>query len=106
MDGDEGEDHLPRWLGYMNTAALLIALDDKLMQATGLQSGRDLGYLRSLGDIRNSSHLAHGANTVKAADAAKLRERARLFLAELWKLDGREDGLDETCERLRFVTFG
>lgn len=66
---------LPPQVGFVSSAALLVALGD---EAT------DLGRLRNLSQVRNSSVLAHGTTPVSESDAGRLERAAQQMLRSDW----------------------
>lgn len=102
------ETELPARLGLINSAALLLALDDPLLPNAGYVPPGGLGHLKALTDLRNSSILAHGSRSVSEDDCRQLEAAAKRFLHRLfdlsgWTFPGR--GLDDACDRLSFLTF-
>jgi CRISPR-associated protein (TIGR02710 family) len=71
----EASASLPTQLGFLNSAALLVALRDPAIDAN------QLGRLRNLARIRNESVLAHGTTMVSPEDAGRLEAAAFDLLA-------------------------
>jgi CRISPR-associated protein (TIGR02710 family) len=119
---DSGIAGLPDYsLGYMNSALLLYALDDKIYQLLKKRGVKEpISRLRSLSDSRNNSILAHGFDRISPDKSNNMRRMASDLLEVFWELDRssqlsfnenisefisehRESNLKELCNKLTFV---
>lgn len=94
---------LPHRISLMDAAVLLCALNDELVHEAGLTSGESLGNLRRLTEIRNRSVLAHGYQSILKEDSEQLEKRARHILKSYWRLEYRDENLDDRIRELRFL---
>jgi hypothetical protein len=69
-----------------SSAALLLALDDRLSHAAGLGTADELRELRDLARARNRSVLAHGEESVSAKVSSELNAKALEVLEAYWEL--------------------
>ena len=96
----------PYKLGLMACAVLLAALEDDLMGAVRHQEVKALQSLRRLSDTRNRSVLAHGHETIKQDQVARLRYLSGEFVSAMGALHPELFAGAADVERLRFIRFG
>ena len=70
---EHAEERLPKWLGFLNSAALLMAVEDDLIRRAHIAIPGGLNELKAVSAIRNGSVLAHGTSTVDERKAGKLK---------------------------------
>lgn len=76
---------LPPWLGFLNSAALLVACEDEMLVDSGFAGQKGLARLKSLSDTRNASILAHGYGKTGMQEAERLFDGAILMVEAFWK---------------------
>lgn len=81
---DECEIQLPRSIGLMSAAGLLLALKDCMMSGQVAQSPKDLGRFKRLAALRNDSVFAHGYQTVTEDTCKEFQRAAKVVLEALW----------------------
>ena len=104
--GDEHKEQaLPRRLGYMNSAGLLYALQDRLFRQPScpIKTPDDLRHLYKLARLRNQSVLAHGFQSVKADECKELQARALGILRAFWNIHMSGADVDRACAALQFI---
>ena len=96
---------LPTRLAFANSAALLLAVEDKMLG----RAGQTLGNLRRLGKLRNDSVLAHGYVSVSKTDSQQLQVAAERLLDELFHAGDHDllggGTLADACRSLQFLRF-
>jgi len=101
---------LPNWaLGYISSAIILLVLRDPLLKDAGFPTASSIGQIRHLGEIRNSSILAHGFNSISEAEAKSIMKVAERLLNAYWRLTVKDDtfGKDimEIYQNIKFIRF-
>jgi hypothetical protein len=91
ISADEREAQLPRSIGLMSAAGLLLALKDPMMLGQIAQSAKDLGRFKRLASLRNDSVFAHGYKTVKEDTCNEFQRAARVVLDSLWAASDRPE---------------
>ena len=89
---------LPEWVGYGHSAVLLAAVGDELLGDSSKARRKLLGNLLHLGNLRNSSVLAHGTKVVGARDARSFDVAALRLLCTGERLEGRSDSEERLAE--------
>jgi CRISPR-associated protein (TIGR02710 family) len=93
---------LPSPVALMDTALLLYALDDPLIQRLGLATDKALRHLKDVIRVRNESVLAHGTKTIDPKLREELRSLARRSVHAFWEL---EFGRESVGDRIATLTF-
>ena len=96
------EKELPRWLGFLNSAALLLALDDPMCNKIPL-APQGIGEVLALSNIRNGSVLAHGNQSITQQDCNKLVLFAQRVLNAFWSVSGEESRVEHSVTELREI---
>lgn len=65
---DMGQTVLPRTVGLMNAALILLALDDCMLSVAGVSDEEGLRALHEVTRLRNNSLLAHGTHVLNYAE--------------------------------------
>ena len=101
--GDRRRSGLPGKIGFMNAALLLRVVGDELLQRVQMHEVRGLRKLKTIGEIRNRSVLAHGFERITEERSRELRMISRKIFDAFWDIHGEASSLEEKIEPLRFV---
>jgi hypothetical protein len=93
LDAERSEDSLPDKLAFINTAILLLALDERLPGQSTPEDDKYLKYLKEIGEARNLSILAHGEKNIPEKDCNKLKNAAERTLDDYLKRHPLPSGL-------------
>lgn len=94
---------LPAPVALMDTALLLYALDDPLIQRLGLATDKGLRHLKDVIRVRNESVLAHGTKTIDRRLGKELSSLALRSVRAFWELEFGSESVDERIATLTFL---